>query len=110
MIIGIANSGAVGVQVLKEKSKKKFRRVFTILHKHKDHNNLRKKKKNSQSNLQHSTHLIRREVNRAARVIKNLPVNAKIQKLALRRLQRLHASTTVHVRGGSVKKEEEKKK
>jgi hypothetical protein len=84
--------------------------VFVILHKHKDHNYLSKKKKNSQSGLQHSTHLIRREVNRAARVIKNLPVQEKIQKLALRRLQRLHATTKVHQKGGAVKKEEEKKK
>jgi hypothetical protein len=42
MFLGLANTGAVGVQVHKEKSKKKFRRVFAILHKHKDHNNQRK--------------------------------------------------------------------
>jgi hypothetical protein len=92
--LGIANGDAIGVQVKKEASKKKFRRVFVILQKHKQHNNLKNKKKNSQSNSFSSTTEIRREVNRAAKVITGLStLKDKTKRLALRRLLRLHAST-----------------
>jgi hypothetical protein len=55
---------------------------------------LKNKKKNSQSNSFSSTTEIRREVNRAAKVITGLStLKDKTKRLALRRLLRLHAST-----------------
>jgi len=95
LLIGFANDQAVGVQLSKIKSKKQkgSRRVFDILYKHKSHNKVAKRKNNTQSKLGHSVHSVKREVNRAAKVIKGLPgLTERRRKLALKRIQRLHAS------------------
>lgn len=61
--------------------------MFVVLQKHKEHNRPKVIKKASQSGAVYSTHEVRREVNRAAKVIKNMPtLTEKRRNLALKRL------------------------
>ena len=96
-LISVAAS-TVGIQSDKaESKKKKEKRVFNVLLTHKNHNKIQKKKKNSQSNLSYSVHPVKREVGRAARILKNMPhIKEGTRKIALRRLHRLHASTYIN--------------
>ncbi len=100
---------AIGIQAKKEKSKKKFRRVFSLLVKHKNSNRDIKKKKNSKSGLHLATHELRNEVHRAGKTIAGLDVSPSTKRQALRRLYRLHRANAPHVRGTAAKKEEQKK-
>lgn len=87
----------MGVQVSKTKSKKNkaSRRVFDVLQKHKSHNKISKRKNNSQSKLGWSHHAVKRDVNAAAKVVKGLgSINEKNRKIALKRVRRLHASSS----------------
>ena len=114
--VGLANSDAVGVQVEKVKAAEKKKKVktgtslkrqFKVLIKHKSHNKISKKKKNSQSKLSHSVHPVGREVNRVARILQRNPnLKDKVKRTALRRLQRLHATTYVNK---TAKKDDKKK-
>jgi hypothetical protein len=112
-LIGFANDQAVGVQLSKIKSKKQKnpRRVFEILQKHKSHNKQLKRKANTQSKLGHSQHSVKREVNRAAKVVKGLlGLNERRRKIALKRIHRLHASNGNNTaKPAAAQKAEEKK-
>ena len=68
--------------------------MFEVLQKHKTHNMIKTKKKDSQSKLGYSVTTVKREVNHTAKVVRNLPhVKERTRKVALRRLYRLHSST-----------------
>lgn len=105
--IGAANDSAVGVQAKREKSKKNFKRVFSLLVKHKSHNKISKKKKNSTSGLLYTTNELRREVHNAAKAINGSVASEKTKKLAIKRLHRLHKANRPQIKGA--KKEEQKK-
>lgn len=105
---GLSNDGAISLQATKEKSKKASRPVFTLLHKHKSHNKITKKK-NSTSGLVYSAQPLRRGINRIGKIIKGLPtLTEKVRRVALKRAQRLHVATRSHVKGVAAKKEEKK--
>ena len=107
MRVASENNNAVSVQAKTEPSKKKKRRVFEVLQKHKTHNMIKSKKKDSQSKAGHSVQTIKREVNHTAKVLKNMPhMKEKTRKTALQRLFRLHASTKSNK--ADAKKEEKK--
>ena len=103
------NDQAIGLVGRKEKGKKAFRRVFTLLQKHKEHNKVSKRNPKSQSALAYSRNDLRRGMKRLGKVVQGLPnVNERTRKLALKRLQRLHVAYRSHVKGVAVKKEEKK--
>lgn len=84
---GISNDGAIGLQARKEKGKKGFKKVVTLLQKHKSHNKISKKKKNTTSGLLYSKNELRRGFRRIGKVVKGLPnISEKNRKIALRRL------------------------
>ena len=106
---GLSNNAAVGVQATKVTSKKgKGKRAeFSLLQSHKAHNKISKAKKNSTSGTSYSAQPVRRGVNRIAKVVKNMThISERVRKLALKRVQRLHAGSRTHVKGA--KKEEKK--
>lgn len=106
---GLSNNGAVGVQAKKVTSKKgKGKKAeFQLLNTHKTHNKIAKAKKNSTSGTVYSAQPVRRGVNRIAKVVKNIThISERVRKLALKRVQRLHAASRTHVKGA--KKEEKK--
>lgn len=97
-------SSTVGVSASKEQSKsaKGQKRVFSLTLKHKTHHRLTKRKQNSQSKISTSVHAIKAEVNHAARTIQGLTFqNDKAKKLALKKLQRLHAANPHQVKGAN---------
>ena len=73
--LGMSNHRSIGLQAKKEKTKKKFRRVFSLLVKHKESNRDIKKKKNSKSGLQHAVNDLRSEVHRAGKTIQKLEIS-----------------------------------
>ena len=106
---GISKDQAVGIHATKVKAKKASRPSFTLLTKHKSHNKITKRKKNSNSGLVYATNPLRRGVNRIAKTIKALPLHSERQKkLALKRVQRLHVATRLHVKKAAAKKDEKK--
>ena len=83
-------ANTVGVGGTKELTdKKNVRRVFTLTLKHKRVNGISKRKPNSQRKPAYSVHEVRNEVNRCAKVIKNMSWQDDKEKTsALRRLAR----------------------
>lgn len=106
---GLANEGSVGLQSIKVKSKKGTRGAMVLLQKHKSHNKITKRKKNSTSGLVYSRNELRRGINRIGKIVKGLPhLTEKKRNLALKRVQRLHVANRSHVKGVAAKKEEQK--
>lgn len=108
---GLSNNQAVSVQATKVTSKKgKGKKAeFRLHNSHKSHNKISKAKKGSTSGAVYSTTSVRRGVNRIAKVVKNLThISERTRKLALKRVQRLHAASRTHVKGAAAKKEEKK--
>lgn len=106
---GLSNDGAIGLQAKKQKSKKATRGVLSLLQKHKSHNKITKRKKNSTTGLVYSNQPLKRGINRIGKIVKNLPtLTERVRRLALKRVQRLHVATRSHVKGVAAKKEEKK--
>jgi len=106
---GVSNDQAVGVHATKVKAKKGTKPSFTLLTKHKSHNKITKRKKNSTSGLVYATTKLSRGINRIGKTVKGLPLHSERQKrLALKRVQRLHVATRSHVKKAAAKKEEKK--
>ena len=106
---GITKDGAIGLQSFKVKSKKGTRNAVALLTKHKSHNKITKRKKNSTSGAVYSKTELKRGINRIGKVVKGLPlINEKTRKLALKRVQRLHVANRNQVKGVAAKKEEKK--
>ena len=106
-----ARDHAIGLTAAKVLSKKGkgTRGVVTLLQRHKSHNKIAKKGKNSQSTLNVSRVELKSGLTRIARVIKGLPhVGDKRKNIALRRLERLNVSTRPIVKGGAAKQEAKK--
>ena len=84
------SANTLGVTGIKEKTDKDtVKRVFALTLKHKRVNGISKRKSASQRKPAYSVHEVRNEVNRAAKVIKNLTwQDDRCKKLALRRLAR----------------------
>ena len=78
--------------------------------KHKEHNKVMKRAKNSKSNILVSVNPLRNEVHRAAKTIKNMDVSQKTKTKALRRLFKLHRANRPVLRGDAQKVEQEIKK
>ena len=94
----------VGIQAHREKSKKQFRRVFTLHLAHKPRH-MQKRKSHSQAGVYTSNMQIRKEVNHAAKTIQGLTfANDRTKKLALRRLARLSNSLPANLKGTAAKK------
>ena len=107
---GISNDRAIGLQARKVQAKKAKRGVVTLLHAHKSHNRITKRKKNSTSGLGVSRQDLKRGFNRLGKTIKALPLQSeRVRSLALKRLAKLHVATRPQVGGVAVKKEAEKK-
>jgi hypothetical protein len=91
---GLANEHSVGVDMIKEKSKKKHRRVIVVNQNHKDRN---AQKKVGKAGLVYSTFQIKKEVNHAAKAIQNFTHLTDAQKKrALKKLQALHNANRVN--------------
>jgi hypothetical protein len=106
---GVSNDRSIGLVGRKIKSKKGTRSVFTLLQKHKDHNKITKRKKNSTSGSGYARTDLRKGIKRIAKVVKGLPLTSeRVRKATLRRLQRLHVAYRTHVKGVVAKKEEKK--
>lgn len=106
---GLVNTQSIGLSAIKEKGKKGSKSVVTLLQRHKSHNKITKRKKDSQSGLFASKIVLRRGINRIGKVVKGLSgISEKTRKIALRRLTRLHVSTRPLVKGATAKKEEKK--
>ena len=106
---GLANEGSIGLSAVKAKGKKGTKSVVTLLQKHKSHNKITKRKKNSQSALLVSRVALKRGFNRIGKVVKGLSnISERTRKQALKRLARLHVATRPQVKGAAAKKEEKK--
>lgn len=106
---GLSSDGSIGLQSLKVKSKKGTRGAVVLLQKHKSHNKITKRKKNSTTGLVYSRNELRRGINRIGKIVKGLPsITEKTRKIALKRVQRLHVANRSHVKGVAAKKEEKK--
>ena len=91
------------------KSKKGTRKAVALLQKHKSHNKIQKRKKNSSSGLVYATNDLKRGMKRIGRIVKNLPqLTEKRRKLALKRLQKVQVANRSQVKGAAAKKEEKK--
>ena len=101
-------ANTVGVGGKKEKTEKGSKRIFPLTLKHKRVNGISKRKPKSQRKPAYSVHEVRNEVNRCAKVIKNLTWNSEGEKKALlRRLARWSWAMppSVKSRGGAAKAE-----
>ena len=104
-----SNDHAVGISAVKEQGKKGTKRVFTIIQAHKTHNKVAKAKKNTKSGAYVSKTELRRGSRRIAKAVNGLNgVNDRTKRIALKRLQKLHAATRPIVKGAAAKKEEKK--
>lgn len=94
-----SSSSSINVGAEQKKTKKNFRRVFTLNLKHKlGHGAKSAKSAKSQSKIAHSHIHLSKEVNRAAKVIQGLTFqNQKEKNQALRKLARQHAANRPHV-------------
>lgn len=97
---GLANDASIGLQSHVVKTKKGTRRAVTLLQKHKSHNKITKRRKNSASGLVYATQPLRRGMKRLGKIVKGLPVHSeRVRKLALQRLRRLHVANRSIVKG-----------
>ena len=74
---GISNDRAIGLQARKVQAKKAKRGVVTLLHQHKSHNRITKRKKNSTSGLGVSRQDLKRGFNRLGKTLKGLPLQSE---------------------------------
>ncbi|CDW81060.1 60s ribosomal protein l28 [Stylonychia lemnae] len=107
---GLSNDQSVGLQAQKVKSKKgALRGAVNLLQRHKSHNKITKRRKNSTSGAVYSSQVLKRGVNRIGRVVKNLThISERVRRLALKRVQKLHVASRSQVKGGAAKKTEKK--
>ena len=98
-------ASTIGVEANKEKSKKQFRRVFTLHLAHKPRHLIKKRKNGSQAGVVSTNLKIRKEVNHAAKTIQGLTfANDRTKSKALRRLARLSHSLPANLKGTAAKK------
>ena len=93
-----SSAGTIGVGAFHKKSKKNFRRVFTLTLKHKlGHGSKTAKSAKSQSHIATSQINLTKDVNKAAKVIQGLTFqNQKAKNGALRRLAKQSAANRSH--------------
>ena len=90
---GLSNARQVSATLTKEKAKKGNRRVITLTQNHKQRNHIKKAK---HSGLVYSNVVVKKEVSRAAKAVKNFTHLSDAQKKrVLKRLQALHNANTV---------------